>query len=91
MSIARALAGQPRLLVLDEPTSALDSRSEGLVRATLASLRGDVTVVVIAHRMSTLEICDRILTIDGGRIAGLDPPEVVRTRHDEIERTLRSG
>ena len=60
LSIARALAGSPSLLVLDEPTSALDGQSEQLIRDTILGLRGQVTVVVIAHRMSTIDMCDRI-------------------------------
>jgi ATP-binding cassette subfamily B protein len=68
LSIARALVGQPEFLVLDEPTSALDGQSEALIRATLADLRGRITVVIIAHRMSTLDICDRIVVIENGRM-----------------------
>ena len=74
LSIARALVGQPELLVLDEPTSALDGQSEALIRATLAHLRGQISIVIIAHRMSTLDICDRILVIEGGRMTHLDTP-----------------
>lgn len=74
LSIARALAGGPELLVLDEPTSALDGRSESLIRDTLAALRGQVTVVIIAHRMSTLDICDRIMVIEDGRLTALGSP-----------------
>jgi ATP-binding cassette, subfamily B, bacterial len=74
LSIARALAGRPELLVLDEPTSALDGRSENLIRDTLSALRGAVTVVIIAHRMSTLEICDRIMVIEDGRLTALGTP-----------------
>ncbi len=74
LSIARALAGGPELLVLDEPTSALDGQSEALVRDTLADLKGTATVVVIAHRMSTLDMCDRIMVIEDGRITGFDSP-----------------
>lgn len=74
LSIARALAGDPELLVLDEPTSALDGRSEALIRDTIAELKGRVTVVVIAHRMSTLEICDRIMVIEDGRMTAFDTP-----------------
>lgn len=75
LSIARALVGSPELLVLDEPTSALDGQSESLIRTTLADLRGDVTIVLIAHRMSTLDVCDRIMVIEGGSITGLGKPE----------------
>lgn len=80
LSIARALAGNPDLLILDEPTSALDGRSEDLIREALGQLRGKVTVVLIAHRMSTLAICDRILVIERGRLSGIGTSaEVART------------
>ncbi len=78
LSIARALAGEPELVVLDEPTSALDGQSEALIRDTLAGLKGKVTVVIIAHRMSTLDICDRIMVIENGRITALDTPSALR-------------
>jgi ABC-type multidrug transport system fused ATPase/permease subunit len=74
LSIARALAEQPDLLVLDEPTSALDVRSEALIRRTLKELSSRTTVVVIAHRLSTLDICDRIMVVHEGRIQGFDTP-----------------
>jgi ATP-binding cassette, subfamily B, bacterial len=64
--IARALAGSPGLLVLDEPTSALDTVSETAIRNTISELKGLVSVVVIAHRPSTLEVCDRTIRIEGG-------------------------
>ncbi|MDO5499965.1 MAG: ABC transporter ATP-binding protein, partial [Propionibacteriaceae bacterium] len=66
LSIARALAGRPQVIVLDEPTSALDGASESLVRDTLGKLKGEVTVIIIAHRMSTLDICDRIMVVEAG-------------------------
>lgn len=78
LSIARALVGEPELLVLDEPTSALDGQSEALIRETLAALHGRVTVVIIAHRMSTLDLCDRIAVIEHGRLTALDTPDVLR-------------
>jgi ABC-type multidrug transport system fused ATPase/permease subunit len=70
--IARALAGNPELLILDEPTSALDPRSESLLQESLASLKERLTLFVIAHRMSTLEICDRVMVIVDGRIEAFD-------------------
>ena len=82
LSIARALVGNPRFLVLDEPTSALDSQSEALVRDTLSRLRGRVTVLIIAHRMSTLDICDRIMVVEGGRITAFDTPAELKQQSE---------
>ena len=77
LCIARALVEQPDLLIMDEPTSALDVRSENLIRTTLAGLRERMTVVVIAHRLSTLDICDRIMVIQDGELKGFDTPAVL--------------
>lgn len=88
LSIARALAGEPSLLILDEPTSALDGQSEILIRDALANLRGHITVVIIAHRMSTLDLCDRIAVIEGGRMTALDSPAKLRERSAFYRRAL---
>jgi ABC-type multidrug transport system fused ATPase/permease subunit len=66
--LARALALRPQILVLDEPTSALDPDSERLVQESLTALRGSLTLFVITHGKSTLEICDRILVLVDGRL-----------------------
>jgi ATP-binding cassette, subfamily B, bacterial len=73
LAIARALAGAPRVIVLDEPTSALDGRSESLIRQTLTELRGTVTIIVISHRLGTVDDCDLLLVLDKGRIADFGP------------------
>jgi ATP-binding cassette subfamily B protein len=73
--IARALVESPDVLILDEPTSALDVKSEHLVRATLQTLKAQMTVVVVAHRLSTLDICDRIMVIQAGRVMAFDAPD----------------
>lgn len=78
VSIARALAGGPDLLILDEPTSALDGQSEALIRSTLTELCGSMSIVIIAHRMSTLDICDRIMVIEAGRMSALAAPQQLR-------------
>lgn len=68
LCLARALAGGPSLLILDEPTSALDLRSEKAVHESLEELKGEVTLVIVAHRMSTLKICDRIMVLERGEL-----------------------
>ena len=73
--IARALVEDPDVLILDEPTSALDVRSEYLVRQTLNKLREHMTVIIIAHRLSTLESCDRIMVVMDGELKAFDAPD----------------
>lgn len=68
LAIARALVRDPRILVFDEATSALDCESEALVRANLAAIARGRTVIVIAHRLSALAGCDRILVLERGRL-----------------------
>jgi ABC-type multidrug transport system fused ATPase/permease subunit len=70
--LARALAAHPEVLVLDEPTSALDPHSETLIGESLTALRSNLTMFIIAHRMSTLDICDRVMVIQEGRLAAFD-------------------
>jgi ATP-binding cassette subfamily B protein len=70
--LARGLAANPRILVLDEPTSALDPNSEALLQESLRSLAGEVTLFIVAHRMSTLDICDRVMVVQDGRIEAFD-------------------
>ncbi|HXF46572.1 MAG TPA: ATP-binding cassette domain-containing protein, partial [Burkholderiaceae bacterium] len=68
IAVARALAGQPRVLLLDEATARIDSETERLVQAALADLRGRVTVIAIAHRLSTVRAADRIVVLSHGRV-----------------------
>ena len=69
LSVARALVKDAPILILDEPTSSLDAISEEIVFAALRRLRAGRTTIVIAHRLSTVRDADRILVLDGGRIA----------------------
>jgi ATP-binding cassette subfamily B protein/ATP-binding cassette subfamily C protein/ATP-binding cassette subfamily B multidrug efflux pump len=68
IAIARALAGQPRILFLDEATAHIDSETEQIVQVALSELRGRVTVVAIAHRLSTVRDADCIVVLNHGRI-----------------------
>jgi ATP-binding cassette subfamily B protein len=68
VSFARAFLADPAVLILDEATSSLDVPSERLVQHALRTLLADRTALIIAHRLSTVEIADRVLVMEGGRI-----------------------
>jgi ABC-type multidrug transport system fused ATPase/permease subunit len=89
LTIARALAGRPDLLVLDEPTSALDMRSEARLQETLRSLRGQVTLLVVAHRLTTIAECDRIMVLANGAVQGFDRHDELISSSDFYEEALR--
>ena len=91
VAIARALATYPRMLVLDEPTAALDAGAELHIRDTLARLGDEVAVVIVAHRISTLEECDRIMVLEDGRISSFDRPHVLARDNDFYREALTAG
>lgn len=68
LGLARALLCHPTLLVLDEATSALDNRTERVVQSAIERLHGSMTIVIIAHRVSTIRNADRIFVLEGGRL-----------------------
>lgn len=68
VAIARALVGNPRILIFDEATSALDYESEAAIQANMLRICKDRTVIIIAHRLSTLRNAHRIVTIEQGRL-----------------------
>lgn len=71
LGIARAIYTNPKMLVLDEATSALDGKTELDVSDAILSLRGKITIVLIAHRLSTVLKADRIVYLEGGRILSI--------------------
>ncbi|MET0474839.1 MAG: ABC transporter ATP-binding protein [Mycobacterium sp.] len=75
IAFARAFLADPAVLILDEATSSLDIPSERLVQRALATVLADRTAVVIAHRLSTVEVADRVLVLEHGRIVEDGPPE----------------
>lgn len=77
LSIARGLVRDTRILILDEPTAALDPQTENALVQALLRARADRLVIVIAHRLSTIRRADRIVFLDGGRIADIGS-------HDEM-------
>jgi ATP-binding cassette subfamily B protein len=80
--LARALAAQPEVLILDEPTSALDPQSEAFIGASLLAMRSSLTLIIVAHRMSTLEMCDRVMVILDGRLAAFDTKDALQASND---------
>lgn len=68
IGIARALYRQPEVLILDEATSALDNLTEGLIVDSICKLSGELTIIMIAHRLTTLKQCDKIYVLEKGRI-----------------------
>jgi ABC-type multidrug transport system fused ATPase/permease subunit len=76
--LARALAARPHVLVLDEPTSALDPQSEKLIGESLSGLRSELTLFIVAHRMSTLDTCDRVMVILDGCMVAFDTRQALQ-------------
>jgi ATP-binding cassette, subfamily B, bacterial len=74
VAFARAFLADPAVLILDEATSSLDIPSERLVQRALRTILADRTAIVIAHRLSTVEIADRVLVLDAGRVVEDGPP-----------------
>ena len=75
IALARALATAPELLILDEATSALDSGSEDVIQEAIQGLRGSVTVLVIAHRLTTVENADLLVVLDQGKVVETGSPK----------------
>ena len=80
VAFARAFLADPRVLILDEATSSLDLPSERLVQRALRTLLRGRTAIIIAHRLSTVEIADRVLVIDAGRVVEDGDPGELRRR-----------
>jgi ATP-binding cassette subfamily C protein len=86
LALARALLRRPSLLILDEATSALDVANEARIRAAIEQLHGDLTVVIIGHRLPTLEHADRVVILDHGRVIAQGPWSEVRNVSGLIDR-----
>lgn len=92
IGIARALYHDPEVLIFDEGTSALDGPTEQQVMKTLNDLRGTRTIIVVAHRLSTVQGCDRIVLLQEGRIAAVGTyQELVETSSTFRGMTLAGG
>jgi subfamily B ATP-binding cassette protein MsbA len=90
IAIARAILRNPRILLLDEATSALDTESELMVKEALDRLMEGRTSFIIAHRLSTVAHCDRIVVLDSGRIAEVGTHDELLKKESGLYRRLHS-
>ena len=89
LGIARALVTRPKLLILDEATSALDAETEKRISDSISNLRGDTTIVVVAHRLSTVRLADTIYYLDQGVVRGQGSFEEVKEFNSDFK--LQAG
>lgn len=91
IGIARAMYHDADLIVFDEATSALDNLTEAEVMNAIDALPGDKTVIMIAHRLSTVKRCDRIVVLDKGRVVGCDSWPMLMSENSAFQRIALSG
>lgn len=91
IGIARALYRRPRVVVLDEATSALDNDTEDRISRTIRGLSGEVTTVVVAHRLSTVRHVDQLVFIKNGAIETIGSFETVRATSPDFARLVKLG
>ena len=91
IAIARAIIRRPQILILDEATSALDEESQRKVQVALDNVMTNRTSIVIAHRLSTVEKCDRILVLESGRLVEEGGFQELKNKDGGIFAQLASG
>lgn len=90
LALARALYKDAPLILLDEPTSALDMESESGIRRTIEALKGSKTFIVIAHRLNTIQFCDRVLVLEQGRVVESGTPAELARQHGTYAKLLNA-
>ena len=85
LAIARALYREPQLILLDEATSALDVQTEAEITDMLNNIRGSKTIISIAHRLSTLKLCNKLVYMNEGKIIDIGNFEELSARHKDFE------
>jgi ATP-binding cassette, subfamily B, bacterial PglK len=91
IGLARAIYRNPSLLFLDEVTSALDAETEQAVMSSIESLRGTITVVIVAHRLSTVQHADQVIYVDKGQILGVGTFDELRKSIPQLQRQIELG
>ncbi len=89
LAIARALYHNPQVLIFDEATSSLDVETEHEITKMLTELKGEKTIIAIAHRLSTLKSCDRLIYLKDGTIVDSGSFEELSQRHADFEKLVR--
>ncbi len=82
LSIARALYAEPSVVIFDEATSALDAGNETIIVSSIEKLRGNITCVIIAHRLSTVQHCDLLFWFDRGHLVAQGSPSEILPRYE---------
>jgi ABC-type multidrug transport system fused ATPase/permease subunit len=88
LGLARAIYSKPNLLVMDEATSALDAESESEIQKTLEEMRGRVTVVVIAHRLNTIQHADKVILLEEGKVSDSGTFKELIARNPSVEKLV---
>ena len=88
LTLARALLRRPTLLLLDEATSSLDNENERFVQDAIERLHGELTIVVIAHRLSTVRGADQVIVLAAGQVVETGTPEELSRREQGVFRKL---
>lgn len=91
LAIARALYKEPDILILDEATSALDNRTEAEIQSALARILRDKITFIIAHRLSSVDLADRVVVLQGGRVVGEGSKEHLLVTCPEYQRLVAAG
>ena len=91
VGLARALFRSPHLLVLDEATSALDNETEHEVSQTITRLHGQITTILVAHRLSTVKHCDQVAFLEDGRVSALGTFDELRRQSPAFARLVALG
>ena len=89
LGISRALLGNPKLIIMDEATSSLDSQTESRISETLNKLKGSLTLLVVAHRLSTVKNADKIIYMDKGRIIAQGSFQEVKDQIPDFETSAK--
>ena len=89
LAIARALYRNPEILILDEATSSLDVQTENEITQMLNSLKGEKTIIAIAHRLSTLKSCNRLIYLKDGKIIDSGSFDELSKRHSDFENLIK--